>query len=113
MAILRFAQARGVVAALGLFTTCAYAATPDGMLSDSIAERVMAAWGDQPAGIMVHVSDGAVEMWGEAPSESAVSEAVTIARNTVGVHDVVSHLQVGSRSSNPRMQQQADAGSSR
>jgi hypothetical protein len=82
---------------VGLPLGVTQAATPDGVLSDSIAERVIAAWGDRPAGIIVHVSDGVVEMWGEAPSESAVSEAVTIARNTVGVQQVVSHLQVGSR----------------
>lgn len=69
-------------------------ARPEGAMSDSIAERVISAWGKQPAGIIVRVSDGVVEMWGEAPSAAAVAEAEQIARNTVGVREVVSHLNV-------------------
>jgi len=90
----------------------ALAATPDGVLSDSIAERVISAWGDQPAGIIVHVKEGVVEMWGEAPSESAVAEADDIAKNTVGVRQVINHLQVGSNSTDRATQQQAGLQSS-
>lgn len=69
-------------------------ARPEGAMSDSIAERVITAWGEQPAGIIVKVNDGVVEMWGEAPSEEAIRAAVQIAHNTVGVQQVVSHLHI-------------------
>lgn len=107
MATLRFARTACVVLAMGLQVSVAQAATPDGVLSDSIAERVMTAWGNQPAGIIVRVNDGVVEMWGEAPSAAAADKAVTIAKNTVGVREVVSHLNAESRPTRDNSQQQA------
>lgn len=82
--------------ALLLAIPLAALARPEGVMSDSIAERVIAAWGKQPAGIIVKVDDGVVEMWGEAPSAAAAAAAVQIARNTAGVREVVSHLSVNS-----------------
>lgn len=84
-----------VLVALGI--SVPLPASSDGVLSDSIAERVVAAWGDRPAGIIVRVNDGVVEMWGEAPSAPAADEAVRIARGTVGVREVISHLDVKTR----------------
>lgn len=98
MVTLRFSRpALMTLMSLTMAISAPLLASSDGALSESITERVTAAWGDQPAGIIVKVRDGVVEMWGEAPSAQAADEAVQIARSTVGVRDVISHLNSGKR----------------
>lgn len=67
---------------------------PEGVMSDAIAQRVIAAWGAQRVVIIVKVSDGVVELWGEALSAAAAAEAERIARGTAGVRAVISYLSV-------------------
>lgn len=83
-----------VVTVLALAVPTQLPAQRDGALSESITERVAAAWGNQPSGVIVKVSDGVVELWGVAPSAAGVDQAEEIARNTYGVREVVNRLSV-------------------
>lgn len=94
-----------MVAALSLWLAAPAGATitrvgpdpSDAALSEAITEKIMAQWRREPYGLIVIAEDGAVELWGEAPSAAAAAQAEALARQTAGVENVANFLNIAER----------------
>lgn len=95
---------RRLLLALPLLCLTATAWTQDDAgLARQVSDQISAAWGrSQPSGLIVVVEDGAVQLFGEAPSQAAAAQAERLARRVGGVREVTSHLTlIGSGDASP------------